>query len=162
MNRYVTVSRTLKSLVMIAGVMCSYTHAAETPLNSVQTKYLNHVIHSQLNNQADRDYVNNNWTQAQRVAEFICRPLAQKEISRQYAGVDKVILDQGKENTQHLSSERLLTGNGQYRTGNTWTPFLFECEISAQTGKAVKFRILDKAVKTMAPGPVIHHQDATK
>lgn len=162
MNRYLAVSRALKSLAMIAGVMCCYIQAAETQLNNVQRQYLDHLIHTQLNNQADRDYVNNSWTEAQRVAEFICRPLAQQEIARQHAGVDKVILDQGKENTQHLLSDHLLTGNGEYRTGNTWTPFLFECEISTQTGKAVKFRLLDKAVRTMAPGPVIHHRNVTQ
>lgn len=162
MNKFVTFSRPVKCLAMIVGIMCSqvyYAQAEEGHLNSVQAEYLEHLIHSQLNNQADRDYVNSRWTEAQRVAEFICRPLAQKEITQQHPGADKVILDQGKENTQHLVSERLLTGNGEYRTGNKWTPFLFECEISTQTGKVEKFRILDKPVRTMAPGPVIHQGD---
>ncbi|ECC9460408.1 hypothetical protein DRW78_16050, partial [Salmonella enterica subsp. salamae] len=160
MNRYVTSSRPVKCLVMIAGIMCShvyYVQAEEGHLNSVQAEYLEHLIHSQLNNQADRDYVNSRWTEAQRVAEFICRPLAQKEITRQHPGADKVILDQGKKDTQHLLSARFLIGNGEYRTGNTWTSFLFKCEISTQTGKAEKFQILDKpVVRGMMPGPVIH------
>lgn len=148
----------IKNLFFVAVVysnnMC-LAQAHEATLNHVQRDHLNMLINHQLRTQSERDYVNKSWTEAQRVAEFICRPLAQHFIQQKFAGVDKVILDQGPKNTQHLMSANLLAGNGQYRIGNDWTPFHYECGISEQTGESLDFRLLKRELVPMAPGPVI-------
>lgn len=158
-NIFRTIS-TLVLAVMVYGSTVCPAQAAEVILNPAQREYLNTLINHQLRGQSDRDYVQKNWTEAQRVAEFICRPLGQQFVKQAFAGVDKVILDQGAKNTQHLRSVTLLTGTGQYRTGNDWTPFHYECVISGQTGEALEFRLLSRDILTMAPEPVIPGKSA--
>ncbi|HBC1286563.1 TPA: hypothetical protein ACGJPB_003365 [Escherichia coli] len=147
-----------KRLVIITAISCMYTgfaFAANVTLNPAQVKHLNNVINHEVKGKDDRNFVYTNWTEAQRVAEFICRPLALKELQKRYTDVDKVIFDQGKHNMQRLISPALLTGNGQYRRGINWTTFHFACELSVKTGEAMAFRLLRNKTLTMAPGPVI-------
>lgn len=146
---------TLVFATVVYGSTVCPAQADEATLPPQQREYLNTQINQQLRSQSDRDYVSTYWTEAQRVAEFICRPLAQRFIEQAFTGVDKVILDQGPKNTQHLRSSTRLTGNGEYRTGNDWTPFHYECVISGQTGEALEFRLLKRHMLTMAPGSVI-------
>lgn len=147
-----------KRLVIITAISCMYTgfaFAANVTLNPAQVEHLNNVINHEVKGKDDRNFVYTNWTEAQRVAEFICRPLALKELQKRYTDVDKVIFDQGKHNMQRLISPALLTGNGQYRRGINWTTFHFACELSVKTGEAMGFRLLRNKTLTMAPGPVI-------
>lgn len=159
------VFRISKYLVVITAISCMYTgfaFATNVTLNSVQVEHLNSVINREVKGKNDRNFVNTNWTEAQRVAEFICRPLALKELQKLYPDVDKVIFDQGKHNMQRLLSPALLTGNGQYRRGINWTTFHFECELSVKTGEATGFRLTRNRVLTMAPGPVIRSEGVSQ
>lgn len=150
MNKH---SKFALSALLAAAFGCSISlvYASDARLNQTQLEHLNALINSQLKEQSDRDIING-WTEAQQVAEFICRPIAEKTIKKQFPATDRIILDQGPDNEQHLVSATMLTGNGQYRAGMNWTPFHFQCDIS-KTGEAVNFRIRKKTL-TMAPGPV--------
>ncbi|EHM1373180.1 hypothetical protein KFS96_004016 [Salmonella enterica] len=155
---------TKRALIVAAILGCNISLAGtnETVLNRAQSAYLSNLINSQLKNQDDRHYIFDHWSEAQRVAEFICAPLAKNLIKQRFPDVDKIILDQGPDNKQKLISSTLLAGNGQYRVGNTWTPFSYECELSDQTGKATKFRILNREKVVVAPGPVIPGKGVTE
>ncbi|ECI4646614.1 hypothetical protein ID80_004776 [Salmonella enterica subsp. enterica serovar Ball] len=128
--------------------------AADTNLTQEQSTLLKKLIDNRLKKPAEKKFVNNEWTEAQRVAEFICRPLAEKVVKNHFPAADKILFDQGHNNRHHLVSATLLEGNGQYRTGNNWVPFYYQCELSAKTGEALEFRFMRKK-KVMAPGPVI-------
>jgi len=80
------------------------------------------------------------WSDAKKVAEFICRPLALSELKKWNKDADRVFLGTDDPNTLDLATNRLLTGSGQVRTGNDWTTFTFECELDADSGTALSFR----------------------
>ncbi|WP_353642263.1 DUF930 domain-containing protein [Mesorhizobium sp. WSM2239] len=79
------------------------------------------------------------WSDAKKVAEFICRPLAMSEVKKWNKDADRVFLGTDDPDTLDLPTNRLLTGSGQVRTGNDWTTFTFNCELDAGTGKALSF-----------------------
>lgn len=93
--------------------------AEASTLSRTWSAYLNSLISVQRRSQSAPDYVRRNRTEAQRVAECICRPLARQFTEKRLSGVDKIILDQRPENTQDLRSATRLAGNGQHRTGNS-------------------------------------------
>jgi hypothetical protein len=78
------------------------------------------------------------WTDAKKVAEFICRPLATDVLKRRFKDADRVFLGTDDPKTLHLVSDR-LKGSGQVRTGNSWRNFTFSCELDPRTGKALSF-----------------------
>ncbi|MER9576547.1 hypothetical protein NKJ09_18895 [Mesorhizobium sp. M0189] len=81
------------------------------------------------------------WTDAKKVAEFICRPAAMKALKHRIKGVDRVFLGTDDPSTLQLVSNRRLTGSGQARTGDDWQAFSFSCGLNPQTGKAISFEI---------------------
>ncbi|WP_182825883.1 hypothetical protein [Serratia sp. OS31] len=134
-------------LITLLAMLCDFSmcsvYATEAKLNPAQLNHLNEMINTQLKEQTDRNIVYS-WTEAQRVAEFFCRPLAQTVIKKRLSTVDKVVLDQGNENEQRLISPTILEGNGQYRIGSDWTPFHFQCKISEKTGEAIEFNFFKR------------------
>lgn len=99
------------------------------------------------------------WSDAKKIAEFICRPLALPEIKRQhFKKADRVFLGSDDASSLDLVSNRLLKGQGQVRVGNDWHDFTFQCQLDPQTGKVVSFSITLPDSKTelpQGPGPVI-------
>jgi hypothetical protein len=82
------------------------------------------------------------WTDAKKVAEFICRPAAMKTVRKRFKGADRAFLGTDDPKTLQLVSNRLLTGSGQARTGGTnWQIFSFSCVLNPKGGKAVSFEI---------------------
>ena len=79
------------------------------------------------------------WTDAKKVAEFICRPLATKVLKRRSKHTDRVFLGTNEPNTLRLMSNSRLQGSGQARAGNEWRGFTFTCRLSPMTGKAASF-----------------------
>lgn len=80
------------------------------------------------------------WTEAKKVAEFICRPLATSELKNWDKGADRVFLGTDDPATLELASNRQLTGSGEVRTGSDWTSFTFTCELDPESGKATSFQ----------------------
>jgi hypothetical protein len=79
------------------------------------------------------------WSDAKKVAEFICRPLATRELQKWNKEADRVFLGTDDPATLELTSNRQLTGSGEVRTGSDWTSFTFTCEVDPQSGKALSF-----------------------
>ncbi len=79
------------------------------------------------------------WSDAKKVAEFICRPLALNELEKWNGEADRVFLGTDDPDTLDLTTNRLLTGSGQVRTGSDWTTFTFNCKLDTGTGKALSF-----------------------
>lgn len=79
------------------------------------------------------------WSDAKKVAEFICRPLAMSDLRTWNKTADRVFLGTDDPSTLTLSSNQRLTGSGQVRIGNDWKNFTFDCKLDAGTGKALSF-----------------------
>ncbi|MJN99469.1 hypothetical protein DNX92_23150 [Salmonella enterica subsp. enterica] len=136
------------SLVFSSSAHLAYATGVEAKLTPQQVSALNALIDKQVTQPGDREIIAG-WTEAQRVAEFICRPALQKEIRRQFPAADKTILDQGTGNQHHLESPSLLTGNGQFRTGIEWTRFNYRCELTGSSGMVKKVHIV--SLKQLTP-----------
>ncbi|MDQ8729183.1 hypothetical protein [Bradyrhizobium sp. LHD-71] len=79
------------------------------------------------------------WSDAKKVAEFICRPLALATLKRHLSQADRVFLGNNDPATLRLISNRRLEGTGQVRTGSSWHAFTFVCALDPLTGKGVSF-----------------------
>ncbi len=128
-------------LVFSSSALQVYATEKDAKLTPQQVSALNTLIDKQVTRSGDRKIIEG-WTEAQRVAEFICRPAVQKEIRQQFPAADKTILDLGTGN-HHLESPSLLTGNGQFRTGIEWTHFNYRCELTENSGMVKKVYILN-------------------
>jgi hypothetical protein len=85
------------------------------------------------------------WTDAKKVAEFICRPQAQQTLEKQVKGTDRVFLGSDDPASLTLEGNTQLHGSGQLRAANNWQDFRFECRLDPVSGKATSF------VATMTP-----------
>lgn len=99
---------------------------------------------------ADRQAIKG-WSNAKKVAEFICRPAALRSLAKQEASVDKVLLGTEDPATLSLESAGRLKGIGQYRKGDKWTDIDFVCDIDADTGKVSSFQWMSTG-SSSAPG----------
>lgn len=81
------------------------------------------------------------WSNAKKVAEIMCQPLALETLRNRVPGTDRVFLGTEDQGTLTLSSNRLLSGRGELRLGNDWREFLFDCHLDPDTGKATAFRV---------------------
>ncbi|EAQ8164021.1 hypothetical protein ABXZ70_004538 [Salmonella enterica] len=130
-------------------------------LTPAQQSYLAQEMRAQIKNSSDFQSIRAEWTEAHKVAEFLCRPVALKMIRNTLPDVDKVFLGDGKNGGLTLNSPSRLTGTGQYRTGGVnWVPFEFSCQLSPSTGAVTGFDyrtdIRAARAQRMAPGPVSH------
>ncbi|EAB7505583.1 hypothetical protein DQK33_19750 [Salmonella enterica subsp. enterica serovar Adamstua] len=134
-------------------------------LTFAQQSYLEQVMRTQIKNDSDFQSIRAEWTEAHKVAEFLCRPVALNTLRKTHPEVDKVFLGDGKNGGLTLLSSSLLTGTGQYRAGGiNWVPFSFQCALSPSVGTVTGFTYRLNAsapsVRVMAPGPVVrmsHH-----
>ncbi len=81
------------------------------------------------------------FSNAKKVAEMICRPLALPVLKQHYKEADRVFLGTDDPTTLTLVSQKLLKGTGQARTGSTWHDFSFACRLNPANGKAIGFSI---------------------
>ncbi|WP_309084971.1 DUF930 domain-containing protein [Chelativorans sp.] len=81
------------------------------------------------------------WSDAKKVAEFICRPLALQELRKWKKEADRVFLGTDDPSTLEMTSSQTLTGSGQVRVGSDWDDFTFTCRLDPDTGKALSFEV---------------------
>ncbi len=123
-------------IVVAAGLMTSAA-AAEAILSPAQIAEVETQI-AELGSPEERALAAG-WSEAKKVAEFICRPLAMSELKKWNKQVDRVFLGTDDPATLELTSNQLLKGSGEVRTGSDWTSFTFSCEVDPQSGKALSF-----------------------
>lgn len=117
--------------------VASMSSFAATILSKAQQEVVDARI-AELQTSEDRT-VATEWSDAKKVAEIICSPLAARELKKWNEEADRVFLGTDDPATLQLSTNRLLTGSGQVRAGDTWTDFSFECELDPETGQARSF-----------------------
>ena len=117
---------------------------AEPPLSPAQKAVVEKVI-SRLKSPEERNLASG-WSNAKKVAEFICRPAALPALRRQSPGADKVFLGTDDPTTLTLVSKRSLTGVGQVRSGSAWRDFTFTCALMPSSGKVAGFTAVLKPV----------------
>ena len=93
---------------------------------------------SGLHSKAERDMAMK-MSDAQKVAETMCRPLALEYFRERYETADRVFLGTGKEGSLILHGNSRLTGTGQVREGFNWHYFTFDCHLNPATGYATSF-----------------------
>jgi hypothetical protein len=80
------------------------------------------------------------WSDAKKVAEILCRPAALKEFKKTDKMADRVFLGTDDPVTLSLESNAQLTGTGQVRShGVHWKDFSFVCRLDPATGKVERF-----------------------
>jgi hypothetical protein len=99
---------------------------------------------------SDREVIKG-WSNAKKVAEFICRPAALRSLAKQDASVDKVFLGTNDPSTLSLQSAGRLTGTGQYRKGDKWMDIDFVCDIDPDMGKVSSFQWMNVGASSSAP-----------
>jgi hypothetical protein len=126
------------------GVLLSLCATAQTfddkepELSANQAAIVNHKI-AMLKSSADRQ-VAKSWSNAKKVAELLCRPVALPILKKQAPGADKVFLGTEASSSLNLESNDRLLGSGQVRTPNGWQDFSFTCELNPNTGKVTSFK----------------------
>ncbi|HEX2759774.1 MAG TPA: hypothetical protein VHM27_04635 [Rhizomicrobium sp.] len=79
------------------------------------------------------------WSDAKKVAEFICRPLAMTVLKQRFKGADRVFLGDDKPQSLQLAGDHQLTGYGQVRIPTGWRTFDFSCALDPKSGKVLGF-----------------------
>lgn len=116
---------------------------AEPSLSPAQKVVVEGAI-SRLKSPEERNLANG-WSNAKKVAEFICRPAALPVLKRRAPGADKVFLGTDQPATLTLVSQRSLTGVGQARTGAVWRDFTFSCALTPSSGRVAGFTAVLKS-----------------
>jgi hypothetical protein len=106
-------------------------------LSAAETAAINRQI-ATLRSSAERKMANE-WSDAKKVAETLCRPAALPALKKQIPGVDRVFLGTDDPKTLTLESNGKLTGTGSARAPKGWQDFTFSCELDSDTGKATGF-----------------------
>jgi len=127
----------------LAALAATGTEPAEPPLSAAQKAVVAKVI-SGLKTPEERSMASG-WSNAKKVAEFICRPAALPALKKQAPDADKVFLGTDDPTTLTLVSKRSLTGVGQVRTGAAWRDFTFTCALMPSSGKVAGFTAVLKA-----------------
>ena len=133
-------ARAALAATLFAG--CSGTMAA-TALSVAQSKIVATQV-AALKHPEERQMASA-WSDAKKVAEFICQPLARQALQTQVKGTDRVFLGTDDASTLSLDGNRVLTGTGSSRAGSDWKDFSFECRLDPDSGKATSF------IATMKP-----------
>lgn len=89
---------------------------------------------------ADRD-VASQWSDAKKVAEVMCRPLALQRLRQTDRAIDRVFLGDTNPQSLSLAGNTLLQGTGQARSGNAWKTFSFACKLDPASGRASTFAV---------------------
>ncbi|MEO6815838.1 MAG: hypothetical protein ABI177_03995 [Edaphobacter sp.] len=121
--------------------LCPLVNAADhsdSALSPAQSAVVSRQI-ATLKSSADRN-VAQEWSDAKKVAELICRPAALSILKRQIKGADRVFLGTEAPQSLTLDSNRRLTGSGQVRTPHGWKDFTFTCNLNQVTGKVIGFK----------------------
>ncbi|KAA6130959.1 DUF930 domain-containing protein [Cupriavidus cauae] len=132
-------NRLHRALLAALVATAAYPAAAQdsSPLTDSQRQALDRAIGT-LRTPADRN-VASQWSDARKVAEVMCRPLALQELKRTDAKVDRVFLGDDTPQSLSLKGNTVLEGNGQARGRSGWRNFTFTCLLDAQTARATAF-----------------------
>jgi len=131
--------------VMSLSAVAQTSSSKEPALSSKQQAIVDRKI-AGLKSPGDRR-VAGEWSNAKKVAEVLCRPVALSVLKRQATGVDRVFLGTADPHTLNLESNRRLTGSGQFRTPKGWREFTFTCELDPDTGKVTSFQNVPLSTK---------------
>ena len=82
-----------------------------------------------------------NWSNAKKVAEWICRPAALPAVRKQDQRAGRVVLGTDDLESLTLETNGRLIGSGLFRTVHGWQDFNFACEVNPETAKVTSFQI---------------------
>jgi hypothetical protein len=126
-------------LLIVLGSVVQAANNQEPALSAAER----HIVARQiatLKTPADRTLAAN-WSNARKVAEWICRPAALTVVKKQDQRADRVILGTDDLKSLTLETNGRLTGSGLFRTFHGWKDFSFACELNPETAKVTSFQI---------------------
>ena len=125
-------------VLSLLAVFATIARAEEPSLSAAETAIFNRQV-ATLKSAGERKMAQD-WSNAKKVGEFICRPAALSILKKQVKGVDKVFLGADTADSLSLLNNGQLTGSGQYRDPQGWQYFTFTCDVNPATGKVTDFR----------------------
>lgn len=139
MKRVICRSATIGLLLTLCALANATDHS-EPALSAAQTAVISKQI-ATLKSPVDR-HIAQNWNNAKKIAELICRPVALSTLKKQTKTADRVFLGTDAPESLALESNRRLIGTGEVRTQQGWHNFTFTCNLNPTTGKVVDFRAI--------------------
>ena len=131
----------LGALLVLTLIQTGFSQTAAAPsepaLSRAETAAVNRQI-ATLHSTTDRS-VANEWNNAKKVAELLCRPAALPVLKKKIVGSDRVFLGTDDPKTLNLESDQRLTGMGSARAPKGWQDFTFTCELDPANGKVTAF-----------------------
>ena len=124
-------------LLIALGAIAQDSAPKEPALSAAEQAIVNRQIAS-LKLPQERQ-IANEWSNAKKIAELICRPAALPVLERADKSVDKVFLGTDSPESLTLATDGRLTGSGQYRNSKGWQDISFTCEVTPETGKVKSF-----------------------
>lgn len=128
---------TLCLLISLAPI-ASAAKNTEPALSTAQAAIVSKQI-ATLRSPGDRK-VAQGWSNAKKVAELICRPVALSVLKKQTQAVDRVFLGTDAPQSLNLENNKRLSGNGEFRTPHGWQDFTFTCDLNPTTGQVIRFQ----------------------
>lgn len=132
---------TLALLITLYPLASAANHPDPT-LSVAQSATISRKI-AALKSPTDRN-IAQGWSNAKKVAELICRPVALPVLRKQNKGADRVFLGTDAPQSLALENSRRLTGSGEVRTLQGWKDFTFTCNMNPATGKVINFQAVPK------------------
>lgn len=125
------------ALFTLTSLQSSPLPPPEQALSAAEVAAIEHRI-ATLRSPADRGLAQN-WSNAKKVAELLCRPQALPVLKERLTGVDRVFLGTDDPQSLTLVSSSKLLGVGSARTPQGWQDFKFTCELDPATAKVTRF-----------------------
>lgn len=124
--------------LLIGAFAVAQAAAADVELSAAQQKAVQSAL--QTIKPAGGRAIAEQWSDAKKVAEILCRPAALKAFRKTDKKTDRVFLGTDDPATLSLESNEQLTGIGQVRShGTQWKDFSFICRLDPATGKVERF-----------------------
>jgi hypothetical protein len=128
-----------RTAVILVGIIAAVAAAgAQSVLSPAQQKVINAKT-AKWN--AEQMKVHNEKTDARKLADFFCAPLALAELKKADKTANKVVLgaDENGESPLAAVGNTKVSGLGTARFYGTWKTFAFECTLDATKATATSF-----------------------
>ena len=127
-------------LAVTATVIVSSPVSAQTVLSPAQQKVVSQQV-TRLKGTEEKADVNG-WSDARKLAEFFCRPIALAEFKKANKQASRVFLGRDDEDVKKfvIEGNTKVSGNGSVRFFGEWKDFSFACTLDPDKGTATSFK----------------------
>lgn len=126
-----------KALVILA-VMTWGVVSAQGGLSKAQTAAIDKILSAM--QPADRK-MSTSWSDAKKLVEFLCQPVAMAELKKTFPKADRVFFGPDEEGVKKfvVDPQKSVAGSGTFREAAAWHDFTFTCTFNPETAAATSF-----------------------